>query len=186
MRNGSDRQGRNGRSEAAGGAGRLRVLVVAPSFDILGGQAVHAARLLERLREEPSLEVSFLPINPPLPGPLKKVQNVRYVRSVRTTLLYWASLLRRVRWYDVIHIYSASYLSFVLSPTPALLAAKLFGKKSVLNYHSGQAEDHLRRWGRTAIPTMRRADRIIVPSDYLVEVFARFGLRAHAVFNHIE
>lgn len=188
MRNRSDieRRSERGEAAAAGCASRLRVLIVAPSFDILGGQSVHAARLLERLQEEPSLEVSFLPINPPFPRPLRKVQSVKYVRSIRTTFLYWVSLLRRIRKYDVIHIYSASYLSFMISPTPALVAAKFFGKKAVLNYHSGHAAAHLERWGRTAIPTMRLADKIVVQTEYLVEVFARFGLEAHAIFNHIE
>ncbi|HYO91459.1 MAG TPA: glycosyltransferase family 4 protein [Pyrinomonadaceae bacterium] len=164
----------------------LRVLIVAPSLDILGGQAVQAERLIERLREEPSLDVTFLPINPPFPKALAKVQGVKYVRSIRTTLLYWATLLARVRKYDVIHIFSASYLSFLISPTPALLAARFYGKKSVLNYHSGQAEEHLKSWKRTAIPTIRLADMTIVQSEYLVDVFARFGLTAHAIFNHIE
>ncbi|HEX8098444.1 MAG TPA: glycosyltransferase family 4 protein [Pyrinomonadaceae bacterium] len=172
--------------KAAEGVAPLRVLVVAPSLDILGGQAVHAARLLENLRAEAGLEVSFLPVNPPFPGPLKKVQAVKYIRSVRSTLLYWVKLLSRVRKFDVIHIYSASYLSFVISPTPALLIAKLYGKKTVLNYHSGQAADHFRRWGRTAVPTLRLADEIAVQSDYLVDVFAQFGLKARAVFNHLE
>jgi glycosyltransferase involved in cell wall biosynthesis len=171
---------------AAAGAAPLRVLIVAPSLDILGGQAVQAERLIARLREEPSLDVSFLPINPPFPGALKKVQGIKYVRSIRTTLLYWTTLLARVRKYDVIHIFSASYLSFVISPTPALLIAKLYGKKTVLNYHSGQAEDHLERWKRTAIPTIRLADVTVVQSEYLVDVFARFGLTAHAIFNHVE
>ena len=52
----------------------VRVLVIAPSFDILGGQSVQAARLMERLRHENSLEVGFLAINPRLPGPLRKLQ----------------------------------------------------------------------------------------------------------------
>lgn len=164
----------------------LRVLIVAPSLDILGGQAVQAKRLIERLREEPSLDVSFLPINPPFPKALKKVQGIKYIRSIRSTLIYWTLLLARVRKYDVIHIYSASYLSFVISPTPALLIAKLYGKKIVLNYHSGQAEDHLERWKRTAIPTIRLADITVVQSEYLVDVFARFGLTTHAIFNHVE
>jgi glycosyltransferase involved in cell wall biosynthesis len=138
------------------------------------------------LREEPSLEVSFLPINPPFPRMLKKIQSFKYVRSLRTTLLYWAALLKHVRKYDVIHVYAASYFSFMISPTPALLTARLYGRKAVLNYHSGQAADHLKRWRRTAIPTMRLADKIVVQSRYLVEVFARFGLDARAVFNHVE
>lgn len=164
----------------------VRVLIVAPSHDILGGQSVQAARLLENLRAESSLEVSFLPINPPFPGALKKIQGIKYVRSIRTTLLYWAQLMARVRKFDVIHIYSASYLSFLISPTPALLVAKLYGKKTVLDYHSGQAAKHLEQWKRTAIPTLRQADVVTVPSHYLVDVFARFGLHARAIFNHVE
>ena len=102
-----------------------------------------------------------------------------------TSIWYVATLLARVRKYDVIHIFSASYFSFVLAPTPAILIAKLYGKKIVLNYHSGEAEDHLTRWP-SAIGTLRRADEIAVPSEYLVRVLARFGLRARAIYNTIE
>src|SRR5687767_10926971 len=71
-------------------ARRLRILVVAPSFDILGGQAVQAARLISRLRELPFFEVGFLGINPRLPGQLRKLQAVKYVRTVVTSLVYIA------------------------------------------------------------------------------------------------
>lgn len=165
---------------------RLRVLIVAPSLGILGGQAVQAARLLARFREEPSLEVSFLPINPRLPGLLGKLQDIKYVRTIVTSLAYVALLLWRVRSFDVIHVFSASYFSFVLAPTPAILIAKLYGKKLVLNYRSGQAEDHLKRWRRTAVPTIRLVDEVVVPSGYLVEVFARFGLHARSIYNFVD
>jgi glycosyltransferase involved in cell wall biosynthesis len=164
----------------------LRVLMVAPSFDILGGQAVQAARLLDRLRQEPDLEVGFLPVNPRLPGVLRKLKAIKYVRTVVTSIAYLASLFSRVWKYDVIHIFSASYFSFVLAPTPALLIGKLYGKKLLLNYHSGEAEDHLHRWRRSAIPTLRLADALIVPSAYLVRVFAQFGLQARPIYNLIE
>jgi glycosyltransferase involved in cell wall biosynthesis len=170
----------------SGRAKPLRVLIVAPSLDILGGQAVQAARLLARLKEEPSIDVSFLPVNPRLPGPLRKLQAIKYVRTIVTSLLYWALLLARVRNYDVIHVFSASYFSFVLAPTPAILVAKLYGKRIVLNYRSGQAEDHLERWRRTALPTIRLVDEIAVPSNYLVEVFARFEFVARPIFNFVE
>ena len=178
---------RHAPGEAGSVTGRpLRVLIVAPSMDILGGQAVQAARLLEGLRQEPSLEVGFLPINPRLPGPLRLLQRIKYVRTLVTSLQYAASLLWRVRKYDLAHVFSASYLSFVIAPTPAILVSKLYGKKIVLNYHSGEAEDHLTRWRRTAIPTLHLADVIAVQSDYLVNVFARFNLKARAIFNHLE
>jgi glycosyltransferase involved in cell wall biosynthesis len=165
---------------------KLRVLIVAPSFDILGGQSVQAVRLLERLRQEPGLEVGFLAVNPRLPGVLRKLQAIKYVRTVVTSIAYLTSLFSRVWKYDIIHIFSASYFSFVLAPTPALLIGRLYGKKLLLNYHSGEAEDHLQRWRRSAIPTMRIADELIVPSPYLVRTFAQVGLRARPIFNLIE
>jgi L-malate glycosyltransferase len=165
---------------------KLRVLIVAPSFDILGGQSVQAARLLERLSQEPGLEVGFLAVNPRLPGVLRKLQAIKYLRTIVTSIAYLTSLFTRVRQYDVIHIFSASYFSFLLAPTPALLVGKLYGKKLLLNYHSGEAEDHLQRWRRSAIPTIRLADVLIVPSPYLVRVFAKFGLPAKPIFNLIE
>jgi glycosyltransferase involved in cell wall biosynthesis len=174
------------KGESDGARPRLRVLMVAPSLDILGGQAVQAARLLARLREEAQLEVSFLPINPKLPGVLCKLQAIKYVRTVITSLLYITILLARVGRYDVIHIFSASYLSFLLAPTPAILIARLYGKKIVLNYRSGEAEDHLKRWRHIALPTIRLADAIVVPSGYLVDVFARFGLKAESIFNIVD
>ncbi len=164
---------------------KLHVLIVGPSLDILGGQAVQAARLLKRLQDEPSLEMGFLPINPRLPGPLRRLQAIKYLRTVVTSCWYVVSLLARIRKYDVIHIFSASYFSFVLAPTPAILVAKLYGRKIVLNYHSGEAEDHLQHWP-SAIRTLRLADEIVVPSEYLVRVLARFGLPARPIYNTIE
>lgn len=164
----------------------MRVLMVAPSLNILGGQAVQAARLLAQLREEPSLKIDFLPINPQLPGALRKLQTLKYIRTITTSLFYIALLLARIWKYDIVHVFSASYLSFVLAPTPAILIAKLYGKKIVLNYRSGEAEDHLARWHRTAVPTIRLVDEIVVPSGYLVDVFARFGLKARSIFNIVD
>jgi glycosyltransferase involved in cell wall biosynthesis len=164
---------------------RLRVLIVAPSLDILGGQSRQAVRLMEGLKREPDLDVSFLPHNPRLPGILRSLQSIKYVRTIVTTLYYIALLLLRVRKYDIVHIFCASYYSYSMSAIPALGIARLYGKKSILNYRSGEAEDHLETW-RTAVPTIKWADEAVVPSGYLVDVFARYGLRARAIHNIVE
>ena len=164
----------------------VRVLIVAPSLRILGGQAVQAKYLIDNLANEPSFQVSFLPHNPHLPGPLKVLQSIKYVRTVVTSLVYWAALALRIPKHDVIHIFSASYFSFLLAPAPAILISKLFGKRTILNYRSGEAEDHLRSWPLTALPIIRLADELVVPSQYLVDVFRKFGLRSHAVANVID
>jgi len=170
---------------AASETNKLRVLIVAPSLDILGGQSRQAVRLMEGLKRESNLEIGFLPHNPRLPGILRSLQAIKYVRTVVTTLYYIALLLWRVRQYDIIHIFCASYYSYSMSAIPALGIARLYGKKSILNYRSGEAEDHLKTW-RSAVPTIRWADEVVVPSGYLVDVFGRYGLHARAIHNIVE
>jgi L-malate glycosyltransferase len=160
----------------------VRVLLVAPSLAILGGQAVQADLLLHNLRAE-GVDVDLLPINPVPWWPLNYLTRIKYVRTLVVSIFYVASLLFKVWRYDVIHIFSASYFSFILAPTPALLVATLYRKNKILNYRSGEAEDHFTRWGKSIFWIIRLADKIIVPSGYLVDVFRKFGFRAESIFN---
>jgi glycosyltransferase involved in cell wall biosynthesis len=164
----------------------VRVLLVAASLDILGGQSIQADLMISRWRADPRVAVDFLPVNPRLPGPLFFLQRVKYLRTAVTWPWYVWTLIRQVPRHDVLHVFSASYVSFLLAPAPAVLAGRLFKKKVILNYHSGEAEDHLRRWPRTAVPVIRWADRLVVPSDYLVDTFRQFDLHATAVCNVVE
>lgn len=163
----------------------VKVCLVGPSMEILGGQAVQLARLLRRLEATPGIQVEFLPMNPRLPGPLRWLQRIKFVRTMVTEFAYWLLLLRRVRRFDVIHAFSPSYWAFLLGPVPAAATARLFRRAALINYHSGEAEDHLTNW-RTAIPLLRLAHRIVVPSDYLRDVFARFGLSTVVVPNFVD
>jgi len=164
----------------------VRVCILAPSLDLVGGQSRQAERLINGLTSEPSLEIGFIPHNPRLPGPLRLLQRIKYVRTVVTTAAYWWIAASRLWRYDVVHVYSASYYSYLLSVLPIIVLAKLYGKKVLLNYHSGEAEDHLANWRLTAVPFIRRADLIVVPSSYLVDVFARFGLTARVIHNVVD
>lgn len=166
--------------------GRIKVVLVAPSLDILGGQSRQAIRLMEAFRAEPSLQVGFLPHNPRLPGLLRVFQRIKYLRTVFTTLYYILLLLIRIPRYDIVHIFSASYYSYLLSAAPAILISRLFGKRCILNYRSGEAEDHLANWRLTAIPIIRLAHVVVAPSGYLVDVFGKFGLKARPIFNIVE
>ncbi|MFN7948946.1 MAG: glycosyltransferase family 4 protein [Blastocatellia bacterium] len=164
----------------------LRVGIVVASLDIPGGHSVQAARLMEGLAQEQGIAAQLIPINPRLPRLLRWLQRIKYVRTIVTELLYLSRLLVQLPRCDVVHIFSAAYFSFLLAPAPALLLARLLGKGVLLNYHSGEAEDHLRRQGRIALPLIRLADLVVVPSPWLVEVFARFGVRATATSNTVD
>jgi L-malate glycosyltransferase len=172
--------------DAANPSRPVRVCILAPSIDVLGGQSRQAERLMIGLAAESSVEIGFIPHNPRLPGPFTFLQRIKYLRTVINTLVYWLMAVTRLWRYDVVHAYSASYYSYLLSVLPIILIAKLYGKKILLNYHSGEAEDHLANWRLTAIPFIRWADMIVVPSGYLVDVFARFGLTARAIHNVVE
>jgi phenylacetate-CoA ligase len=156
----------------------LRVLVIAPSLSIIGGQSIQADQLLRSLANEPSVHVQFLAVNPRLPTAL----SMKYVRTLITLVLYLARLAATITRADVLHIFTPGYLSFYLFPVPALLLARFFGKRTILNYHDGRALDHLAHWP-VARRLMRLASVIVVPSDYLVEVFARFNLHATRIHN---
>lgn len=83
------------------------------------------------------------------------------------------------------HVFSASYFSFLLAPLPAVLVAKLYGKPVVMNYRSGEAPDHLQR-SAIARATLRHVERNVVPSRFLRDVFDRFGIRSEIIQNIVD
>jgi glycosyltransferase involved in cell wall biosynthesis len=165
--------------------GKVRVAIVAPSMEILGGQAVQAARLVEAWRGDPDVDAWLVPVNPRPPGLLRHARAVKYLRTIVTELTYLPLLAREIPRADVVHVFSASYTSFLLAPLPALVAARLLATPAMLNYRSGEAPGHLRR-SRLARAVIARTSLNIVPSQYLVDVFGSFGLAAEIVPNVVD
>jgi glycosyltransferase involved in cell wall biosynthesis len=166
-------------------ATRLNIAIVAPSMGILGGQAVQAARLIRSWQDDADVHAWLVPVNPPAPAPMRWTVRVKYLRTLVTQALYWPLLLRELRKADVVHVFSASYFSFLLAPLPAVLIAKLLGKPVVMNYRSGEAPDHLSR-SRIARSTLRHVEQNAVPSSFLHDVFATFGIRAEIIPNIVD
>jgi glycosyltransferase involved in cell wall biosynthesis len=163
---------------------RPHVAIVAASLDILGGQGVQADTLVRALRAD-GYPVTFIPINPRFPRALRWVRRLRFVRTLLNQLLFLPRLLRLADA-DVVHVFSASFWSFLLAPVPAMLAARLFGAHIVLHYHSGEAAEHLDRWGVLVHPWLRLARVIVVPSEYLAGIFADHGYAARVIRNVID
>jgi glycosyltransferase involved in cell wall biosynthesis len=160
----------------------IRVAFVAPSLRILGGQAVQAQRLLDAWRDDPDVDAWLVPVNPVPPRPFDRLLRVKYLRTLVTQLLYYPLLLRELRRADVVHVFSASYASFLLAPLPAVVVATLWRKPVVLNYRSGEAPDHLRR-SAIARRVLQIVDLNVVPSTFLRDVFAGFDIRSRIVAN---
>jgi L-malate glycosyltransferase len=164
---------------------RVRIAIVAPTLRYVGGQAVQADLLLKHWENDLRVHARFVPVDPEFSGALAWIQRIRFLRTLARMPSYWLGLWRGFRDVDIVHIFSASYWAFLLAPFPALVVARLRGKKVVVNYHSGEAQDHLSRsW--TARPILRCADRRVVPSMYLANVFHDFGLDVDVVPNFVD
>ena len=164
---------------------RLRVAIVAPSLRYIGGQSAQADLLLRSWQNDPDIDISFLAVDPPFPGFLAWAENILGLRTILREPIYFWHLWRGLKGVDVAHIFSASYWSFLLAPAPAWLFTKLRGCKRLINYHSGEARDHLQRF-RSGKFVLSRVDKIVVPSGFLVDVFREFGLLASAVPNIVD
>ncbi|HXM60997.1 MAG TPA: glycosyltransferase [Terriglobales bacterium] len=173
-----------GASPRAGGGG-IRLALVAASQRYVGGQSVQAELLLRNWQNDPAIEARFIPIDPSLPRLLAWVERIPFLRTLVREPVYLASLWRGLKNVDIVHIFSASYWSFLVAPFPAWLIARLRGSKTVIHYHSGEARDHLTRF-RGVRSVLEDADRLVVPSEYLAGVFREFGLQAEVVPNIVD
>lgn len=162
----------------------LHIALVAASPAVVGGHSVQATALAAQLSTD-GYEVSYIPIDVRFPRRLQWIRRFRYVRTVVNELLYVLSLVR-LRRSDVVHVFSASYWSFLLGPAPAVIVARLLRKPVVLHYHSGEADDHLNRWRASVRPLLRLVNEIVVPSRYLEEIFTSHGYRTRVIHNLIE
>ena len=114
------------------------------------------------------------------------MRRVPYLRTLLNQALYLPSLVRLASA-DVVHVFSASFWSFLLAPVPAMLVGQAFGARVVLHYHSGEADEHLGAWGGLVHPWLRLADEIVVPSDYLAERLRRAtAIRTRVIPNVVD
>jgi phenylacetate-CoA ligase len=162
---------------------RPKIAMIAPHTDMIGGQAVQANVLAAHLRSE-GYEVQLVPINPPFPRGADWLKRLRYIRTVANEGLYLPTL-RKLRSADIVHVAFASYWSFLFAPLHAIVAARRWGKPILLNYHNGEADDHLANWGSLVHPWLKMVDKIVVPSLFLRDVFTRHGYKAEVIHNVI-
>ncbi len=164
---------------------RLQVSIVAASLRYVGGQSVQADLLLRNWQNDPDIEARLIPIDPAFPRGLRWMERIPFLRTVVRQPLYLLALWRGLKNADIVHVFSASYWSFLVAPVPAWLMARALKKRVLIHYHSGEARDHFRRF-RSARPVLKKVDALVVPSGYLVDVFREFGLNPKVIPNLVD
>lgn len=165
---------------------RIQLLVVGPSLqEWLGGQEVQADLLVRKWSEDHEVRVAFVPHNPTPPRGLRWTRRVPALRTVVRLPTRLVGLWRAARRSEIVHIFSASHSSFLLATLPAWCVARLLGRRTLIHYHSGRADEHLRH-SPLARSVLRRTDVVVVPSRYLAGIFASHGISTDVVPNAID
>lgn len=164
---------------------RIRVAIIAPSLRYVGGQSVQADLLMRNWKDDPEVEARFVPVDPQFPAGLRWIERVPLLRTMVREPLYVLNLWQNLKNIDVAHIFSASYSSFLVAPLPAWIVARLRGKRTLINYRSGECRDHLQK-SSMARRVLKATDTLVVPSGYLVDVVREFGMEAQIVPNIVD
>ena len=164
---------------------KLQIAIVAASARAPGGQAVQAAQLLGAWHGDPAVDARLVSINPQPPRILGALDRNKYGRQFLAANLYLPQLATRLAHADVVHVFGAAYRAFLLAPLAALLLARPYRVPVVLNYRNGEGPDHLAH-SPIARAAIRHADRVVVPSAFLAQAFAGFGLKTTAIANIVD
>lgn len=161
----------------------LRIALVGPLPPPSGGMAIQTVQLAELLRTE-GATVTLVQVNAPY-YPLW-VGRLRGVRALFRLLAYLARLRHVVARVQLLHIMANSGWSWHLFAMPAVWMARLRGIPVVVNYHGGQAQTFLARAVRWVRPTLCAAQAVAVPSGFLQEIFAHYGIKTQILPNIID
>lgn len=161
----------------------LRVLLVGPLPPPAGGMANQTRQLAELLRGE-GAAVELVQVNAPYrPAWAERLKGVRaFFRLVPYLLRLWRGAGRA----DLMHVMANSGWSWHLFAAPAVWIGWLRGVPVVVNYRGGEAEPFLTRSAASVRATLRRAASLVLPSGFLLEVFARYGMPGRIVANIVD
>jgi len=162
----------------------LKVLLIGEYPPPYAGIAVQT-KYLHELFSSNGITNEILATLPSKYGRNSKLGRIRYLRGIVSLIIY-VMQLPRIRRFTVIHILSSSGLNFYIHTLPALVTAKMLGKATIIHYHGGQAESFFstRKWLFNF--SVYLADRLIVPSGFLEDVFINLGAKPLVIPNVID
>ncbi len=161
----------------------LRIGLVGPLPPPSGGMANLTRQLAELLAAEDAV-VTWVPVNAPYRP--RWVARVPVLRAVFRLLPYWVALWRVAGQCDIFHVMANSGWSWHLWAAPAIWVAHWRGVAVVVNYHGGEAAQFLQHAHRVVRLTLRQRSVLVVPSEFLADVFNRFDLASDIVPNVID
>ncbi|HNE44395.1 MAG TPA: glycosyltransferase family 4 protein [Rhodocyclaceae bacterium] len=141
-------------------------------------------RQLVRLLRDEGISVNLVCTNAPYhPAWIGKFP---VIRAGFRLLPYLVSLWRAAGRTCLFHVFANSGWSWHLVAAPAVMAARLRGIPVIVNYRGGNADAFLAGAPRYVVKMLAGVARLVTPSGFLREVFAKYGLEATIVSNVID
>jgi glycosyltransferase involved in cell wall biosynthesis len=160
-----------------------RVLLVGPVPPPDGGMANQTAQLARLLREE-GAGVEWVAVNAPYAP--RWIAGIPGIRALFRLAPYLRRLWLAAGRADIAHVMANSGWSWHLAAAPAVWVASWRGVPVVLNYRGGGADAFFRGAIRVVRPTLARCAAIVVPSAFLLRVFAKHGFTTAIVPNVVD
>lgn len=160
-----------------------RIALIGPLPPPAGGMGDQMLQLSDLMRRD-GVEVTILQTNPAHRP--RWIASIRGVRAAVRLLPYLAELWRAAGSVDVFHVMASSRWSWHLFAAPAIWIARIRAVPCVVSYHGGEAQAFLERSARWVAATLRAAQALTVPSGFLQEVFARYGIESRIVPNVVD
>lgn len=161
----------------------LRIALVGPVPPPSGGMANQVLQLARLLRSE-GATVEVVPVNAPYRPAW--IGGIPGVRAVARLLPYASALRGAASRADLVHVLASSGWSWHLFAAPAVWISRGRGVPVVVNYRGGGAGPFLSTSAFWVKPTLRQASALVVPSEFLREIFGKFGVAARVVPNVID
>ena len=161
----------------------LRLGLVGPLPPPSGGMANQTRQLGQLLRSE-GLDVDIVRTNAPYTP--SWIGRVRGARALFRFVPYHRNLRRAARAAGLMHVMANSGWAWFLFAVPAIRAAARAGIPVVVNYRGGLAREFLERSAARVRSDLRQVSALVVPSGFLQEVFAGYGIRAQIIPNVVD
>ncbi len=161
----------------------LRIGLIGPLPPPAGGMANQTRQLAELLRADDAT-VCLVQTNAPYRPAW--IGSLRGVRALFRLVAYVHALWHAAGRSDLFHVMANSGWSWHLFAAPAIWVARARHVPVVVNYRGGEAGEFLARSHRLVRWSMKSAVQLIVPSGFLRQTFARFGMPAGEVPNIID
>lgn len=161
----------------------MKIAIVGPIPPPNGGMAMQTKQLI-RLVSEAGCDVTLIATNSDYRPAV--IGRVPVIRALFRLCCYFFTLMRKVKNFKVVHLMANSGWSFYLFAVPVIYIASWYKVPVVMNYRGGLAAEFFAKDWRWISGAIERVDKVIVPSEFLRNIFGKYGVSTTVVPNIVD